>query len=379
MKGVLYIGPVKDQSGYGEACRNYILALNKAGVPLTVETRSFEANPPPVGTENERKIIDSLIGKDVEFDIVIVHLTPDLAPQYVAKYPGKYVISYTVWETSQLHPLWVDACNKMDEVWVPCQWNVDSFKSSGVTVPMLKIPHGIDPESFSNVVDTPSFISGIDKENTFVFYSIMQWNTRKNPDGLLRAYFNAFKEKDDVRLVLKAYVGRGLSPQEDARQIKAIIGKLKSDMQLPYYPKISLITHSLSTDQMKSLHLFGDAYISLTHGEGFGLTAFEAGLAGNPVIMTGMGGNMEFLTEDNSYLVPYMWDYVYGMGNFNPWYWGSQQWGRPSLIEAADLMRYVYTHREEAKEKAAVLQKRIVTEFSWEVVVRPMISRLKEI
>jgi replicative DNA helicase Mcm len=91
-------------SGYGEASRNYVLALHRAGVPVTVTPHCFERNPPVVGSAADRETLKEIVNKDIDFDVVIVHLTPDLAPAYVRKYPDKYVISYTVWETSKLHP-----------------------------------------------------------------------------------------------------------------------------------------------------------------------------------------------------------------------------------------------------------------------------------
>lgn len=378
MRGVKYIAPYRDHSGYGEASRNYILALYRAGVPLTIEPHCFEPNPPTVGTAEERAVFSRLEGADIDFDVVIVHLTPDLAPIHARKHPDKYVINYTVWETSKLHPLWAGACNGVDEVWVPCDWNVKAFKESGVRKPVHKIPHGIDTDMYVGA-DPSKFSLPGRSPDSFVFYSIMQWNSRKNPDGLLRAYFNAFTGDDPVRLVLKTYVGRGLSPRQETDQLKEMIGRIKRDMNLPNYPCMSLITSSLSTEQMRALHLFGDAYVSLPHGEGFGLTLFEAGLAGNPVIATGMGGNMEYMTEENSYPVPFMWDYVAGMGTFNQWYLGNQQWARPNLIAASNLMRHVYENRDEAKQRGELLRARIKGEFSWDAIAELMLKRLGEL
>ena len=218
MKGLKYIGPLRDHSGYGEASRNYVLALHKAGIPVTTETRRFENNPPPIGSEETCAILNHLENRIIDFDTVIVHLTPDLVPAYIDKYPGKYIISFTVWETSLLHPWWVKCCNQVNEVWVPSQWNVEAFKRSGVEVPIFKFPHGIDPDTFDGVSPNQFHIDGIDKNKHFVFYSVMQWNSRKNPDGLLRSYFNAFRCHEDVRLVLKAYIGRGLSAHEETEQ-----------------------------------------------------------------------------------------------------------------------------------------------------------------
>lgn len=379
MKRVRYVGPVFDHSGYGCASRNYVLALDKAGVPLTVEPHCFETNPPPVGTPEEREALLRLTNRREDFDVLIVHLTPDLLPQYVRKYPNKYIISYTVWETSHIPELWAKCCNLAKEVWVPCDWNVAAFTDSGVTVPVRKIHHGISPQMFDGVSTTDFTVEGVDKSEVFVFNSVMQWNARKNPEGLLRSYFATFRQEEPVRLVLKAYVGRGFSPQEEAKKLREAIQRIKSDMQLQGFPKMNLITSSLSEEQMRQFYMYGDCYVSLTHGEGFGLTMFEAGLAGKPVIATDKGGNMEYMTPENSYPVPSIWDLVHGMSTFNPWYLGNQQWARPSLVEASRLMRHVFENREEAAAKGALLRERIINEFSWDRVAGQMVNRLKEL
>ena len=377
MIGIKYICPITDHSGYGEASRNYVLALHRAGIPLTVQPHCFERNPPPVSSVGDRETINSLIGKEIEFDVVIVHLTPDLVPAYVQKYPDKYVISYTVWETSKLHPAWVSACNLASEVWVPCDWNVKAFKESGVTVPVHKVHHGIDTSIYDTLPESTSPFSFGD--DTYTFLSVMQWNYRKNPEGLLRAYYNAFSSKDNVRLVLKAYIGGGKTPQQEAKVIKDVVSSIKKDMPTTDFPRISLITDMLPTNTLRRLYRDTDAYVSLTHGEGFGLTLFEAGLAGKPVIATGKGGNMEYMNSTNSYPVPAMWDYVYGMSGFNQWYLGDQQWARPDLVEASRLMRYIFDNREEAMKKGSLLSDRIKSEFGWDKVAEQMINRLKEV
>lgn len=377
MKGIKYIGPVFDHSGYGEASRNYVLALSRAGVPITVQPHCFEKNPPPVASPEDREVLRSLVNKPVDFDVVIIHLTPDLAPAYAQQYRDKHVVSYTVWETSKLHPLWAEACNQVDEVWVPCDWNVESFKNSGVTVPVYKIHHGIDTEMYDSPPETESVL-GLDSD-MYTFLSVMQWNYRKNPEGLLRSYYNTFTPEDNVRLVLKAYIGGGHTPQKEAEMIKEVVSRIKGDMQIKSFPRVSLITDTLPSSQLRSLYRDTDAYISLSHGEGFGLTMFEAGLAGKPVIATGKGGNMEYMNHENSYPVPAMWDYVYGMSGFNRWYLGDQQWARPDLVEASRLMRHVFENREEAAAKGKLLSDHIKSEFSWDRVAKQMINRLKEV
>ena len=48
-----------------------------------------------------------------------------------------------------------------------------------------------------------------------------------------------------------------------------------------------------------------DCYVSLHRSEGFGLTLAEAMALGKPVIATGYSGNLDFMTPETSYLVPW--------------------------------------------------------------------------
>ena len=47
-----------------------------------------------------------------------------------------------------------------------------------------------------------------------------------------------------------------------------------------------------------------DCYVSLHHAEGFGYTMAEAMFYGVPVIASGYSGNLEYMTAENSFLVP---------------------------------------------------------------------------
>ncbi|MCK5019852.1 MAG: hypothetical protein KAS32_22525, partial [Candidatus Peribacteraceae bacterium] len=232
MRGIKYVGPVLDFSGYGEAARNYVLSLSARGIPITVTPRNFDPNPPPIADKSKREKLDSLIGKNIQYDVVIIHLTPDLYPRYIEK--GKYNIGFAAWETSLLHPKWVQTIDSVDEMWVPCSWNVKAFKDSGVKVPVFKIPHGIDPNTFDSLGDKEFTIKDI-SPSTYKFYSIFQWMYRKNPEGLLRAYFNAFDKTDDVVLILKTY-RMGMS--RDKAFIRDQIIDIKRDMGIGGYPKV---------------------------------------------------------------------------------------------------------------------------------------------
>ncbi len=59
---------------------------------------------------------------------------------------------------------------------------------------------------------------------------------------------------------------------------------------------------------------------------------------GKPVIGTGYSGNLDFMTEENSYLV----DYKIGRWARNEIYPPEGEWAEPSVEHAAELMRSVY-------------------------------------
>lgn len=307
IKGIKYTGPILDNSGYARACRGNILALHSAGIPLTLNPISFENLRPDLGKDGE--IIQSLINNPIEYNYNIIHTTPEFWSKHVEN--GVTNVGYTIWETTKLHPDWPKYINKfVDKVLVGCEWNVEVFKNSGVTIPIGVVPHGINKAEYDSVEKYN--IAGV-KDSDFMFYSIFQWTERKNPLAMIKAYYHAFSSVNDVVLVLKTY--RSDYSDNEKTAIKTTIQRLKDIMPMDHYPKVVLISEMLSEQEIAAVHKRGDCYVSLDRGEGFGLSPFQAGAVGNPIIVTGFGGTTEYAKEDNSYLVDYQLTPVYGM----PW------------------------------------------------------------
>ena len=78
--GIKYTAPFFDGSGYAEAARQYVLALHKLGIPLTLEAVSFEPARPDLGETG--KLMLSLIDKNIPYNIKIIHLTPEHYEEY---------------------------------------------------------------------------------------------------------------------------------------------------------------------------------------------------------------------------------------------------------------------------------------------------------
>lgn len=370
MSGVKYIGPIFDGSGYAEAARNYVLAIHKQGYPITLAPITFEQARPDLGKDGE--ILKSLVNAHIPYDKVIVHSTPDLWRQFTHFEQNKKIIGCTVWETDSLPAPWTLACNRVDEVWVPCEWNLEVFRQSGVQIPLIKIPHAIDAP---NLEDIQSFnLEGVSPD-TFVFYSIFQWQERKNPYALLASYSAAFTGVNDVILVLKTYKHNQGGDKED---IKKLVVDFRKYLTLDHHPKLFLMVDNMSRQDMLSLHKRGDCFVLLQRSEGWGLPHFEAAAMGKPVITPAYGGQTEFLREENSYLVDYQLTPVTGMP-WSPYYRADQFWCEPNLKTAIDQMRRVYNNRTEAAARGDKAREVIKSNFSLEAVGNLIIERLRHL
>lgn len=370
IQGIKYIGPMFDASGYGQASRGYILALYKLGVPITVGPISFEKDLPELGKDGE--ILRGLINKKIDYNIVILHSTPEHWANL--REPSKFNIGYCVWETDKLHPDWIIHINdNVEACMVSCEWSTEVYKNSGITIPVFNVPHGIDVAEFKGV--EPYYIKGV-KPTAYKFYSIFQFIERKHPTAVLKSYWNAFQNNEDVALILKTY-RHGFS-EEEKNIVRETIRRMKMIMPMDSYPPIYLIGDMLSRDQILGLHKAGDCLVSLDRGEGFGLCPFEAGACGNPVIVTGLGGVTEFAKPDNSYLVNYTMTPVFGMPQ-SPWYRGEQMWAEPDLGNAVELMKHVYSNQTEAVNKGEALKQYITDNLSWNKVGERMTEVIKSL
>jgi hypothetical protein len=71
---------------------------------------------------------------------------------------------------------------------------------------------------------------------------------------------------------------------------------------------------------------------------------------GKPAIATAYSGNLEFMTDENSYLCPAERSEV---GSEREPYPPSSHWSEPDLETAARLLRHVYSNQAEAREKGS--------------------------
>jgi glycosyltransferase involved in cell wall biosynthesis len=154
--------------------------------------------------------------------------------------------------------------------------------------------------------------------------------------------------------------------------------RLKEVTPMDYHPPIYLVLDMLSRDEVLGLHKAGDCFVSLDRGEGFGLCGFEAGAFSKPIMVTGMGGAVEYAKPDNSYLIDYTMTPVSGMP-WSPWYRGDQLWAEPDCLDAINKMRHIYNNQDEATAKGKALRSYIENNLTWEHVGQRMVDIIRSL
>ena len=396
-------GVFLDKSGYALHTRNMALGLDKMGADVRLNNMWFGGAPEIQKVDREETREDGYIyltredgslhryksQVDPEQTVRVVELCQkEVNPAertFIAALPPysptdeiyrkirdradkgeKYrrYIGYTMFETADLPHGWAEACNLMDEIWVPSTFNYESFAKGGISKDKLRIvPLGVDVNFFNPENVPPMEIPGL---KGFNFLSIFQWTKRKGWDILLKAWLKAFKQEEDVALVIRSYRGAG---QEVESLIREYIEELGHDVSA--IPRISVISDPIASQHMPSLYKACQAFVLPTRGEGWGLPCMEAMAMGMPVIGTGYSAQLDFMNHQNSYLIENLGaervDEEQVMDN--PQYMGTA-WGIPSLENTIELMREVYENRDAALTKGQKARQDVLNNWTVEHQVR---------
>lgn len=316
------------------------------------------------------KLCMNLADRDIPYKIKIIHLTPDMYPRYAEH--GKYNIGHLFWETDRLPKEWIEPINRMQEIWTSSASMADVFKKCGVNVPIYSFPQPVDIAE----ADKPYPIFRIPQHAGYMFYAMFQWIERKNPRGLLEAYWKAFSGRTDVSLLLKTY-RIDYSPS-DYERIQLDIQRWKQEFALSHYPRVYIVSKLLTHDDLMRIHKTADCYIAADHGEGWSRPLQEALLMGKPAISTAKGGIHEYLNNDLYY--PIGSDYVPVTPQaWIPWYSADQNWVQPNIKEMIAKMQFVFFNQDMAKIKAEVAKNFIKDKFSYQVVGNMMKERIEKI
>ena len=309
----------------------------------------------------------------------LVHTNPNILasnPELLEQHPlhAPLRIGYWAWELEQFPAGWERFFQGYQEIWCPSSFTAQALAQRS-PVPVIALPHLPDWRHLQARAALREQARAAQHEakrqRPFTFLTLFDfWSTpeRKNPEGVLRAFQQAFPPHDRsgpaVQLLVKA------SSAEQFPEEAAALKRLNQGD-----PRIRWIEALLPQVELDALYAQADALVSLHRAEGFGLTLAEAMAMGIPVIATGYSGNLDFMPPGSAELIPWTLQTIQrSRGDYR----AGAAWADPDLPSAADAMRRLALDPEAAHQLGrrgqAIAQERLSRE-RLSAVVRQRLGR----
>jgi len=311
-KNIILKGPILTRSGYGEQARFALRSLRSREdlynifiQPLKWGDTSWlsEAN-------EERTWIDKTIEKTISyvqqggmFDASIQVTIPNefepLAPVNIGYTAGI--------ETTKVAPQWLEVSNQMNKLIVVSNHSKNVFLNTTAVAVNQETNEQIDDYRIQVPIDVVNYpvkkyenLPDVDLNLDFDFNFLMisQMGVRKNIPNTIRWFIDEFRD-EEVGLIIKTNLAKN-SLIDRLHTEEAIKNVINTDDKTDKKCKVYLLHGEMSDEELHAVYLHEKvkAFVSLTHGEGFGLPLFEAAYSGLPVIAPGWSGQLDFLMDE---------------------------------------------------------------------------------
>ena len=337
-KFVLMIAPFNTRSGYGDHARSIFYSImDRDDLDIKcvdVKWGSTPRNHLNPEVPRHKKLLDTFIdgnnmqgNHDVLIDIRI--------PNEFAN-GAKFNIGITAGvETDVVSPEFLGGMNRMNLNIVPSNFTARTFQKCSydkmedmpdgqkkkveeihLQKPIKVLFEGVDTDvyypmdKYEMKSDFTNELDELIKED-FAYLHVGQWGNggygedRKNIPLMIKNFLKAFiNHPNPPALVLKVN-GANFSIL-DKHDVVKNINKIKDEFsQVDSKPNIYLIHGDLTIKEMSILynHPKIKAFLTCTHGEGFGRPMLEASCCDLPVIATKWSGHLDFLNDKESLLI----------------------------------------------------------------------------
>lgn len=304
MAGFNIVGHLHASAGLGITARNFARVLKMHGhdvVGLDID----------YGADRQRKAVA------VEFDIVesvealpytntlwfvAIQLLPSLWLRRLRGLRDSRFrnAGFLFWELPGLPKAWVPAAKLFDALVVSSSYVKQTLETCVEGMPVIFAEHPLFfPSALTPAHQVRATLSIAD--DAFVFcasFDLAGDIARKNPTALIEVFRRAFPSDENVTLVLKCNGSLNAAATRSS-EIRSALERAAND------PRIRFVDETMEYEGVLALYGAADSYLSFHRAEGLGLGPMEAMALGKPVIATGFSGNTEYMTEQNSVLVPY--------------------------------------------------------------------------
>lgn len=180
-----------------------------------------------------------------------------------------------------------------DMILAPSHFAKDIFVQNKVPEEKIKvIPHGLNLD----VANKNLYPLKTSKKNK-ILMDVGQSHLRKNIAGAFEAFGRAFTKQDDVCLVAKIHQ-KPVKAAFDV-DVKKIFAEFKK--KYPNHAEVELISHYIPN--IVELYNACDIIYTLSYCEGFYIPGLNALATGKINVAPKYGGQLDFLNENNSFLV----------------------------------------------------------------------------
>ncbi len=305
-KSIVVRGPALSRSGYGEMARFALASLKQFEEHFDISLICTNWGRTGNITDNTTEIawINTLINKtqgevqakkafDLSLQVTIPNEFEKLAPVNIGYTAGI--------ETTRISPQWIEKSMLMDKIITISEHSKQVFNE---TVYQAINQATNEQIQFRNTkpVDVVGFpVKKLQKAELqldlpceFNFLSVAQWGPRKNIEATVKAFVEEFKD-EEVGLVLKTNTTKNSTLDRVLTETR--LNNLLSTLPKERKCKVHLLHGNLTDEEMYALynHPKIKAFVSTTHGEGFGIPIFEAVVAGKPVAAPYWSGQIDFL------------------------------------------------------------------------------------
>jgi glycosyltransferase involved in cell wall biosynthesis len=303
MKKVLVVGPVFNQSGYGEHARNVVRALRQNNnVDLYLLATAWAKTSIVTEATEEHSYFKYCLQKHqalaeqnrANYDICIQVSVPN---EYKRVAPINIGVTAGV-ESDKISLEFIQGCNLMNKIITVSSFSKDILESTSyningstvkVDVPVEYV--GYPVKSFENQKE-----SQLSFDTKFNFLTMGQICPRRNMENCIKWFVETFHDNSDVGLVVKTSFANNSTQDRfyTTNRLKDLISSYKHKKCSVY-----LLHGPMTESEIDSLYKHKDikCFVTTAHGEGYGLPVFEAAYNGLPIVATDYSGYLDFLYQ----------------------------------------------------------------------------------
>lgn len=320
---------------------------------------------------NDEDTPAKIIGKLPEgiYDAQISYTSMKNFPYYLSNgFKNRFGIWCYEWDGKNVLPSgFAKHYQSCDYLCAPSNYAKQIFVNSSIPADKVHvIPHGINVESYKK---TSTVKIKTDKKYK-ILANIAQLHLRKNIPGLLEAYGRAFTNKDDVVLVLKSKEKPKVFPFDVS--LNECLSNFKK--KFPKHAEIKIFSEFV--EDMSDLYRSVDSVYTMSHCEGYYMPGLEAIATGKLSIAPNHGGQLDFLNNDNAYLVS--GEVV--RADPKSMYWESNPnglWFKPSIEDGAEKLQLSYKNYPVINAKLEQQRSEVYAKYNWETVTKQMLALCK--